>query len=227
MGAGLAGGLARRRAEGVRRRARRRLRAVQRRDRARRRSSPALRRCGRRRRSPRACRYRGPNVPVLVLSGRDDLRTPLESARRTAAQYPNAKVLAVPGVGHSVLTHRRSGCALKGMVAFLRGQPVAPCSRTTGSRRSTSPRPTRRRRSATCARSCSAGSPGRRSARSRVTLDRRRLRHRRASAARPAGFPGLRGGYFRVSRTALELHGVEWISGVRVSGRLAHRGGRR
>ncbi len=58
---------------------------------------------------------------MLVLSGRDDLRTPLEDARRTAAQYPNAKLLAVPSVGHSVLTSDFCRCALNGMVAFLRG----------------------------------------------------------------------------------------------------------
>ena len=60
---------------------------------------------GRRRRGPRPCRARGPDVPVLVLSGRADLRTPLEDARRTPAQYPHAHaVLSVPDVGHSVLT---------------------------------------------------------------------------------------------------------------------------
>ena len=69
---------------------------------------------------------------MLVLSGRADLRTPLEDARRTAAQYPNAKLLAVPGVGHSVLGTDVSGCAVKGMIAFLRAQTIAPCSKTAG-----------------------------------------------------------------------------------------------
>ena len=79
---------------------------------------------------PEAVPYLGPDVPVLVLSGRADLRTPLEDARRTALQYPNAKVLAVPGVGHSVSSTDVSGCAARGMVAFLRGQEVAQCTRT-------------------------------------------------------------------------------------------------
>ena len=78
---------------------------------------------------PESVPYGGPNVPVLVLSGRDDLRTPLEDARRTAAQYPNAQLLAVPGVGHSVLTAEVSDCALDGTIAFLRGQPVEKCAR--------------------------------------------------------------------------------------------------
>ena len=45
---------------------------------------------------PEAVSYLGPDVPVLVISGRADLRTPLESARRTAAQYPNATILGSP-----------------------------------------------------------------------------------------------------------------------------------
>ena len=36
--------------------------------------------------------------------------------------------------------------------------------------------------------------------------------------------PGLRAGYVRATRTALTLHDVEWIQGVRVSGRLDARG---
>ncbi len=40
---------------------------------------------------PEAVSYLGPDVPVLVVSGRADLRTPLEDARRTALQYPNAQ----------------------------------------------------------------------------------------------------------------------------------------
>jgi pimeloyl-ACP methyl ester carboxylesterase len=72
----------------------------------------------------------GPDVPVLVLAGREDLRTPLEDARRTALQYPNAKVLAVPDTGHSVLGSDETPCAITGLTAFLAGRPVANCVRT-------------------------------------------------------------------------------------------------
>src|SRR6185503_7723353 len=44
-----------------------------------------------------------PAVPTLVLSGEDDLRTPLESARRIAARIPGATLVSVPETGHSVL----------------------------------------------------------------------------------------------------------------------------
>ena len=71
----------------------------------------------------------GPDVPVLVLAGREDLRTPLEDARRTAAQYPSARVLAVPDTGHSVLASDDTPCAITGVTAFLTGRPVAHCRR--------------------------------------------------------------------------------------------------
>lgn len=69
----------------------------------------------------------GPNVPVLVLAGRDDLRTPLEDQRRTAAQYPNAQVVAVPNAGHSVLGADATGCAVEALGAFLAGGPKPAC----------------------------------------------------------------------------------------------------
>jgi pimeloyl-ACP methyl ester carboxylesterase len=73
----------------------------------------------------------GPDVPVLVVAGREDLRTPLEDARRTAAQYQNAHVLAVPDVGHSVLGSDETGCATTGVTGFLAGEPAADCARGT------------------------------------------------------------------------------------------------
>ena len=37
------------------------------------------------------------------------------------------------------------------------------------------------------------------------------------SPATSRQLPGLRAGYYRATRAALELHGVEWIRGVRIS----------
>jgi pimeloyl-ACP methyl ester carboxylesterase len=71
----------------------------------------------------------GPDVPVLVLGGREDLRTPLEDQRRAAAQFPNAKVVGVPGVGHSVLGSDLSGCAQDAVTAFLFGRKRLTCER--------------------------------------------------------------------------------------------------
>jgi pimeloyl-ACP methyl ester carboxylesterase len=161
----------------------------------------------------------GPNVPVLILSGRDDLRTPLEDARRTAAQYPNARLLAVPGVGHSVLRNDPTGCARTGLVAFVRRQTVSNCSgppaltaapyapATIGALR-----PTRL-----------SGLPGR--TLSAITVTLTGIAFDAAAHGRQTfRLPGLRAGYVRATRTALTLHDVEWIRGVRVSGRLDARG---
>src|SRR5438477_303531 len=52
-----------------------------------------------------------PNVPVLALSGGFDMRTPTEGAQSVVAQFPQGKLVVVPGVGHSVVTTDPSGCA--------------------------------------------------------------------------------------------------------------------
>ena len=76
---------------------------------------------------PPAVPAAGPDVPVLILSGRDDLRTPLEDAHRTQQQYPHAQLLEVPDVGHSVLGSDLSDCAQRGIVVFLAGRTVQKC----------------------------------------------------------------------------------------------------
>jgi len=169
---------------------------------------------------PQPVALAGPDVPVLILSGREDLRTPLEDARRTAAQYPNARLLAVPGAGHSVLRNDATGCGRIGLVAFVRGQTVPNCSRrpllptaapyapaTIGALR-----PTRL-----------SGLPGR--TLSALTVTFTGIAFDTAAHGRETfRLPGLRAGYVRATRTALTLHDVEWIRGVRVSGRLDARG---
>lgn len=52
-----------------------------------------------------------PNVPVLALSGGFDLRTPTAGAQSVIAQFPQGKLIVVPGIGHSVVTADPSGCA--------------------------------------------------------------------------------------------------------------------
>jgi pimeloyl-ACP methyl ester carboxylesterase len=174
---------------------------------------------------PASVSYLGPDVPVLVISGRADLRTPLEDARRTAAQYPNAKVLAVPGVGHSVLTSDVSGCAIRGLVTFLRSQAVPPCSQKAGLgplQNLSAPyapatigalRPQRL-----------SGLPGRTYSAVTVTLTGIGYDVAATFGGKSGRLPGLRAGYYRVSRSAIELHGVEWIRGVRISGRQSSAG---
>lgn len=52
-----------------------------------------------------------PNVPVLALSGGFDLRTPTAGAQSVVAQFPQGKLVVVPGIGHSVVLTDPSGCA--------------------------------------------------------------------------------------------------------------------
>jgi len=71
-----------------------------------------------------------PDVPVLMLSGQMDLRTPLETARSAAADWPHAQVLTIPATGHSTLTADFSKCTHDAAVRFFRGQAVpARCKR--------------------------------------------------------------------------------------------------
>ena len=68
-----------------------------------------------------------PAVPTLVLAGEDDLRTPLEAARRIAARIPGATLLSVPETGHSVLSGFPRRCGLRAADDFFAGRPVRPC----------------------------------------------------------------------------------------------------
>ena len=69
-----------------------------------------------------------PDVPVLVLSGDRDIRTPTASAQQIASQFPQGHVLVVPGSGHAVLD--RSACAADAVRGWLDGAtPPATCTR--------------------------------------------------------------------------------------------------
>ena len=67
-----------------------------------------------------------PNVPTLVVSGEDDLRTPKEDAARVAAQIPDSRLVVLPAVGHSALGSDLSGCGFDAVKRFFAAQPVAP-----------------------------------------------------------------------------------------------------
>jgi pimeloyl-ACP methyl ester carboxylesterase len=69
-----------------------------------------------------------PNVPTLILSGADDLRTPTANAREVAAQIPDAHLLVVPYTGHSVLTEEQTSCASDALKALFADATVKPCA---------------------------------------------------------------------------------------------------
>ena len=65
-----------------------------------------------------------PDVPVLLLQGEDDLRTPVENAQRTAALFPRASLVVAPATGHSALGSDASGCAERAFDRFFAGKSV-------------------------------------------------------------------------------------------------------
>jgi pimeloyl-ACP methyl ester carboxylesterase len=68
-----------------------------------------------------------PDVPVLIISGDRDIRTPTAGADALAERFPHAQVLVVPGSGHSVLD--RSPCAADAVRNWLNSS-VSPSTCT-------------------------------------------------------------------------------------------------
>jgi pimeloyl-ACP methyl ester carboxylesterase len=67
-----------------------------------------------------------PNVPVLAVSGGYDLRTPTASAISVLTQFPQGRLIVVPGVGHSVLTADFSYCSQRATRQWILGTLDAP-----------------------------------------------------------------------------------------------------
>jgi pimeloyl-ACP methyl ester carboxylesterase len=72
-----------------------------------------------------------PDIPVLVLAGERDLRTPASNAAAIAARFPQGHLLTVPGVGHSVLGADFTTCSGDAVKTWLNGGvPPARCPRS-------------------------------------------------------------------------------------------------
>jgi hypothetical protein len=67
-----------------------------------------------------------PDVPVIAINGGFDLRTPVANASAVINQFPQGKLLVVPGVGHSVLTADVSGCSQNYVRQWILGTLNAP-----------------------------------------------------------------------------------------------------
>jgi pimeloyl-ACP methyl ester carboxylesterase len=163
-----------------------------------------------------------PNVPTLILSGEQDLRTPTTNARKVAAMIPDAQLLLVPYTGHSVLGTDFSGCAEGAVEAFFAGNPVQACPTTPDIFTPTPLAPTR------------LGSvrpaphvPGRAGRTLTAVLDTILDLDRQvisstlqANQELPSGssFGGLRGGYAKLSSGTMRLHRFSFISGVELDG---------
>jgi pimeloyl-ACP methyl ester carboxylesterase len=162
----------------------------------------------------------GPDLPVLILAGREDLRTPLENQRRAAAQLPGARVLAVPNAGHSVLAGDLSGCAVEALRVFLARRALqGSCARDARELDLALPYPS------------SLGEVPRARGRAPEVVERTAtavdltLRDAVRWAEGAGRARGVRGGRVRLSGNAARLADCELVPGVRVTGALGRRGG--
>jgi pimeloyl-ACP methyl ester carboxylesterase len=164
-----------------------------------------------------------PPVPTLVLSGEDDVRTPLEDARALATQMPNATLVSVPNSGHAVLASDDSGCAQAALAAFFAGQPIGQC----GARRPRAVDPLPPTLGRLAALPGMPGTPGRTLRAATLTL-----RHDVGLVfpiAETVGFVnGTHDGFLRFTsrhrKAVVTLKDLSYVAGVRLSGRLAQRG---
>lgn len=173
-----------------------------------------------------------PDVPVLVLSGGQDMRTPLEVAQRVAGRYPRASLLAASALGHSLLG-AGDECVDSALVRFLRGDPVPRHCLRVDPIAPPPPPPT----SVQALRPL-RGTPGLRGRALRaveltaVDMTEEFAFQLFAGNVDPLGAlggprrirgAGLRGGHFDVNVLPLpkwRLHRLELVPGVRVSGRI-------
>jgi pimeloyl-ACP methyl ester carboxylesterase len=170
-----------------------------------------------------------PNVPTLIFSGEQDLRTPTSGARHVAAMIPDSQLLLVPFTGHSVIGSDVTDCATAAISAFFAGNPVQQCAPTTNEFAPTPITPTKL--SYVQSPAGLAGKPGKTLVAVLDTLvDFNRQvvgATLQADAELPSGssFGGLRGGYARLSPTAATLHDFSFVPGVDVSGTFPIRNG--
>ena len=156
-----------------------------------------------------------PDVPALLLSGRADLRTPVEEARKVQGQLPRSRLLTIHGVGHSVVGTDPRRCARRALRAFLRGTAVPrTCPRAKTGYEGGAPVPPR-----SINRLRPLDAPGRAGRTVRAIVDTIQdsfLALQLSPTGDAAG--GLRAGYVRYHpRELIRLHGYEYVPGVRVT----------
>ncbi|MFI4993551.1 MAG: alpha/beta fold hydrolase [Solirubrobacterales bacterium] len=167
-----------------------------------------------------------PDVPALILSGAQDLRTPTSGARRVAALIPDAQLLVVPFTGHSVIGSDFSGCATQAVTAFfaggVSGQPILPCAPSSDIFAPTPLTPTK-----LAYVHPAPGLSGRPALTLTAVLDTIIDLNRQvigatlqANAQLPSGssFGGLRGGDAKLSSSRLQLTRFTFVPGVQLSG---------
>jgi pimeloyl-ACP methyl ester carboxylesterase len=179
-----------------------------------------------------------PNVPTLILSGEQDLRTPTSGARRIAAEIPDAQLLVVPYTGHSVIGSDFGDCAALAVEAFfgggvggqVGGLQIQPCKPEANPFSPTPITPTKL--------AYVQPVPGLHGNRGRtltavldtiVDLDRQVIGATlQVQQKLPSGssFGGLHGGYAKLSASAVSLHDLQFVPGVALSGTLPAKEGK-
>jgi pimeloyl-ACP methyl ester carboxylesterase len=163
-----------------------------------------------------------PNVPTLILSGMQDLRTPTSNARLVAASIPDAQVEVVPFTGHSVIGSDLSGCAVGALAAFFSASTVAPCGATPNKFAPTPITPTRL--AGVRAPGALPGRPGQTLVSvldTLIDLNRQVISATlQANQELPAGasFGGLRGGYAKLTSSSVVLRHFTFVPGVELNG---------
>ncbi len=167
-----------------------------------------------------------PNVPTLILSGAQDLRTPTSNARRVAALIGDAQLLVVPYTGHSVIGSDFGDCASLAVSAFFAGGvgggQIQPCAPSANPFAPTPLTPTKLAYVHPV-----PGLSGKPSLTLTAVLDTIVDLNRQvvgatlqADAQLPSGssFGGLRGGYAQLSPSKLQLNRFTFVPGVELSG---------
>jgi pimeloyl-ACP methyl ester carboxylesterase len=168
-----------------------------------------------------------PDVPVLLVEGADDLRTPVENAERTAQSFPRAQLVVAPDTGHSAIGSDFYGCTQRAFARFIQGRRVpAGCRRRPHAFPAEPPPP--RRLSAILPLRGTRGIRGRTLAAMKLTLrdvisDALTALVFGPGETNTARGGGLRAGRYRIdSKNAAVLDGVVYLPGVTVTGRLEH-----
>lgn len=166
-----------------------------------------------------------PDVPVLLVEGADDLRTPVENAQRAAGSFPHALVVVAPDTGHSAIGSDFYGCAQRAFARFIQRRRVPNGCRRRPHAFPVEPPPPRRL-SAILPLRGTPGLRGRTLAAMKLTLrdvaeDSLTALVFSAGGADRARGGGLRDGHYRIdSDGTVELHGVAFVPGVTVTGRI-------
>jgi pimeloyl-ACP methyl ester carboxylesterase len=166
-----------------------------------------------------------PDVPTLILSGEQDLRTPTAGARALAGRIPDAQLLVVPFTGHSVLGSDLSDCSVLAVKAFFAGGvgggQIQPCTATSDPFAPTPVTPTKL--AYVHPPPGLGGKPGRTLVAvldTLVDLNRQVIAATlQADAELPSGssFGGLHGGYAKLTASRAILRNLTFVPGVQLT----------